>query len=247
MSPEKYSKGFGVGAYAHGRVDTFVEWRHQGHADAVGSGVDTAGIPGQEASRQHGDVLLAEQSTGKVRVGDRRLSPQIEGRLGFAYGQGDIMNDNVVVLETTQGVIEVQLYPNFAPLACENFMELVKKGYYDGIIFHRVIKDVMIQGGDPTGTGRGGSSIWGKPFADECSSDLKFDRPGLLAMANAGPNTNGSQFFITTKATPWLNMRHTIFGIVISGYNVVEKIESVPKDSIDRPLEEQKIIKAYLK
>ena len=105
----------------------------------------------------------------------------------------------------------------------------------------------MIQGGDPTGTGRGGRSIWGGPFEDEVRADIKFDKPGLLAMANAGPKTNRSQFFITTRETPWLNMRHTIFGKVVSGYDVVQKIEGTSTDSSDRPLKTQKIIKAYLK
>ena len=100
----------------------------------------------------------------------------------------------------------------------------------------------MIQGGDPTGTGRGGESIWGKPFEDECVRDCSFDRPGLLAMANSGPNTNSSQFFITTVPTPWLNMNHTIFGEVTDGMNVVHALETVKKDSNDRPIEEQKII-----
>ncbi|MBN3040630.1 MAG: peptidylprolyl isomerase [Candidatus Omnitrophica bacterium] len=151
------------------------------------------------------------------------------------------------MLETNQGNIEIKLMPDVAPKACENFIGLAEKGYYDGIIFHRVIKKFMIQGGDPTGTGMGGSSIWGEPFEDEVSTSLKFDKKGLLAMANSGPDTNGSQFFITVEATPWLNMKHTIFGEVISGYDVVEKIENTPTDSSDRPLNEQKIIKAYLK
>ena len=153
----------------------------------------------------------------------------------------------VMILETNQGIIEIRLMPDAAPRACENFMKLAESGYYDGVIFHRVIKDFMIQGGDPTGTGRGGDSIWGKPFEDEVSDALKFDRPGLLAMANAGPNTNGSQFFITTAETPWLNMKHTIFGEVVSGYDVVKKIEGAQVDRQSRPVEIQKIIKARLK
>ena len=157
------------------------------------------------------------------------------------------MNDEIVVFETNQGLIEIKLMPEIAPKTCENFTKLVEKGYYNGLIFHRVIKDFMIQGGDPTGTGMGGESIWGKPFEDEVSPMAKFDSPGILAMANAGPNTNGSQFFITTAKTPWLNMRHTIFGEVISGYDVVQKIENVETAGSDRPKQEQKIIKAYLK
>jgi len=163
------------------------------------------------------------------------------------YAGGSAMNKPVVVLETNQGIIEVKLFNDIAPKTCENFLGLVKKGYYNGIIFHRVIKDFMIQGGDPTGTGRGGESIWGGKFADEVVPGITFDKQGLLAMANAGPNTNGSQFFITTAKTPWLNMKHTIFGEVISGYDVVQKIENTPKDSSDRPLSVQKIVKAYLK
>ena len=157
------------------------------------------------------------------------------------------MEHNTVVLETTQGAIEIKLMPDIAPKACENFTKLVEKGYYNGIIFHRVIKGFMLQCGDPTGTGRGGASIWGKPFGDEVNADVTFNKPGLLAMANSGPNTNGSQFFITVAKTPWLNMLHTIFGEVIIGYDVVEKIENTASDSQDRPLAEQKIIKAYVK
>jgi len=153
----------------------------------------------------------------------------------------------IVVLETNQGNIEIKLMLEVAPKACENFIGLVKKGYYDGTQFHRVIKDFMIQGGDPTGTGRGGESIWDRPFEDEVSPELKFDKPGLLAMANAGPDTNGSQFFITTVATSWLNMKHTIFGEVISGYDVVEKIENSDTGPADKPVTKQKIIKAYVK
>jgi len=160
-----------------------------------------------------------------------------------AFGMGE----KIVVLETNQGKIEIKLMPDVAPKACENFQKLVEKGYYDGLIFHRVIKGFMIQGGDPTGTGREGESIWGRPFEDEVTPNVKFDRPGLLAMANAGPNTNGSQFFITTAKTPHLNMRHTIFGEVISGYETVQAIENVATDSSDRPIPEQKITRAYLK
>ncbi len=162
-------------------------------------------------------------------------------------GWGFAAKGKVVALETNQGVIEIKLMPDVAPKACENFIGLVEKGYYDDTIFHRVIKGFMLQGGDPTGTGRGGKSIWGVPFEDEVSAEITFDRPGLLAMANAGPGTNGSQFFITVARTPWLNMRHTIFGEVISGYDVVEKIENTPVDSSNRPIQRQEIIKAYLK
>jgi peptidylprolyl isomerase len=149
-----------------------------------------------------------------------------------------------VTLETTQGTIELRLFADVAPKTVENFTSLAEQGYYDGIIFHRVIPNFMIQGGDPTGTGRGGKSKWGRPFEDEVKQEVGFDKVGLLAMANSGPGTNGSQFFITTAKTPWLHMRHTIFGEVVSGYDVVQKIEQTPKGPGDRPLEDQKIIKA---
>jgi len=152
-----------------------------------------------------------------------------------------------VVLETNQGNIEIKLKDDIAPKACENFTKLVQKGYYNGLIFHRVIKGFMIQGGDPTGTGMGGESIWGRPFEDEVVGGITFDGPGILAMANAGPNTNGSQFFITCAKTPWLNMRHTIFGEVISGLDVVQKIENTPVGAQDKPITPQKIIRAYIK
>lgn len=167
--------------------------------------------------------------------------------LGISYAEDKSMNGSTVILETNQGKIEIKLLTDVSPKTCENFIGLVQKGYYNGIIFHRVIKNFMIQGGDPTGTGRGGESLWGGKFEDEVRQDITFDKPGILAMANAGPGTNGSQFFITTAKTPWLNMKHTIFGEVVSGYDVVQKIENTATGGGDRPLTEQKIIKAYLK
>ncbi len=153
----------------------------------------------------------------------------------------------VVVFETTQGNFEVTLFPDVAPKAVQNFLQLAQSNYYNGTIFHRVIKGFMIQGGDPKGNGTGGQSVWGQPFPDEFNAKIKFDRPGLLAMANAGPNTNGSQFFITTASTPWLNQKHTIFGEVTQGYDIVKKIESTATGPQDKPLEQQQIIKIVLK
>jgi peptidylprolyl isomerase len=167
--------------------------------------------------------------------------------LTFCYGGISAMNETIVVLETNQGNIEIKLKEEIAPKACENFTKLIEKGYYNGLIFHRVIKGFMIQGGDPTATGMGGDSIWGKPFEDEVTPAAKFDAAGILAMANSGPNTNGSQFFITCVKTPWLNMRHTIFGEVVSGLEVVQKIENTPVDTDDRPITPQKINRAYIK
>ncbi|PXA05774.1 peptidylprolyl isomerase [Coraliomargarita sinensis] len=156
--------------------------------------------------------------------------------------------DNInVVLETTQGDVEIELYPKEAPLAVANFVGHIENDYYDGLIFHRVIDGFMIQGGDPLGKGTGGESIWGKPFPDEFSDTLRFDEKGLLAMANSGPMTNGSQFFITTSKPNWLNDKHTIFGKVVEGYDNVEKIEKTETGAQDKPVEDQKIVQAYVK
>lgn len=168
--------------------------------------------------------------------------------LPTAHTEGATMSKpSVVVFETTQGNFEVTLFPDKAPKACENFLTLAERGYYNGTTFHRVIKGFMIQGGDPAGNGTGGQSMWGKSFEDEFSPALKFDRPGLLAMANRGPNTNGSQFFITAAATSWLNQKHTIFGEVTAGMDVVKKIENTPIGPNDRPRETQKVLKVYPK
>jgi peptidyl-prolyl cis-trans isomerase B (cyclophilin B) len=136
-------------------------------------------------------------------------------------------------LFTNRGMIELELYPNDAPKTVDNFVRLARTGFYDGVTFHRVIPDFMIQGGDPTGTGSGGP---GYTFEDEIN-DHKVER-GALAMANAGPNTNGSQFFIvTTEAAPWLNGKHTVFGKVTSGMDVVDAISAVSRDARDKPHE----------
>ncbi|MBI3319990.1 MAG: peptidylprolyl isomerase [Candidatus Omnitrophica bacterium] len=136
-------------------------------------------------------------------------------------------------IETSKGKIVLELYAEEAPKTVANFVTLAKKGFYDGIIFHRVIPGFMVQTGDPTGTGRGGP---GYTFEDEISPRLHHDAPGVVSMANAGPNTNGSQFFITVAATPWLDGKHAIFGRVIEGQSVAEEIVKVERDAQDRPL-----------
>ncbi|MCW2991189.1 MAG: peptidylprolyl isomerase [Solirubrobacterales bacterium] len=144
---------------------------------------------------------------------------------------------STATMTTNLGVIEIELFDEDAPKTVSNFKELSTKGFYDGVIFHRVIKDFMIQGGDPTGTGTGGP---GYQFEDEFN-DHKIVR-GALAMANAGPNTNGSQFFIvTTDAAPWLDGKHTVFGQVTSGMDVVDQIEGADTDGRDKPLSEVRI------
>eukprot|EP00879_Flechtneria_rotunda_P011496 GHRR01012009.1.p2 GENE.GHRR01012009.1~~GHRR01012009.1.p2 ORF type:complete len:245 (+),score=72.74 GHRR01012009.1:4647-5381(+) len=145
-------------------------------------------------------------------------------------------------MHTTKGDITLRLFPDECPRTVENFTTHARNGYYDHVIFHRVIKGFMLQTGDPLGDGTGGESIWGGEFEDEFRSTLRHDRPGILSMANAGPNTNGSQFFITTVPTPWLDNKHTVFGRVVKGMDVVSLIEKVKTDRTDKPLEDLKII-----
>src|SRR5881409_3580174 len=139
---------------------------------------------------------------------------------------------STATMHTTHGTIAIELFDEDAPKTVENFRKLAADGFYDGLVFHRVIPKFMIQGGCPQGTGTGGP---GYHFEDEFAKDLAFDRPGKLAMANACANTNGSQFFITVAASTWLNGRHTIFGEVVKGQDVVDKISNVPRDGSDRP------------
>lgn len=147
-----------------------------------------------------------------------------------------------VVLHTSLGDIHMRLYPEECPKTVENFTTHCRNGYYDNLIFHRVIKGFMIQTGDPLGDGTGGQSIWGREFEDEFHKSLRHDRPFTLSMANAGPNTNGSQFFITTVATPWLDNKHTVFGRVAKGMDVVQAIEKVKTDNYDKPYQDVKIL-----
>ncbi|KAJ2556257.1 Peptidyl-prolyl cis-trans isomerase-like 1, partial [Coemansia sp. RSA 1836] len=135
------------------------------------------------------------------------------------------------------GDIWIELYWNETPKTCKNFYELATKKYYNGVVFHRIIPGFMIQGGDPTGTGRGGKSIYGGKFQDEITKQLKHTGAGILSMANSGPNTNGSQFFITLAPTPHLDNKHTVFGRVHRGMHVVEQMGKVRTDTSDRPVE----------
>lgn len=146
-----------------------------------------------------------------------------------------------VKLHTTHGDLNIELHCDIAPRACENFITLCERGYYNGVAFHRSIRNFMIQGGDPTGTGRGGESIWGKPFKDELNSKLVHSGRGVVSMANSGPHTNGSQFFILYKSANHLNFKHTVFGVVVGGLTTLAVMEKVPVDDSDRPLEEIKI------
>jgi len=194
-------------------------------------------------------TILGCKATGTNNKNGTNLLIQKKGN--------NLMNDStqapdsiiVATIETNMGNIEIQLFPKEAPKTVENFIGLSKEGYYNGVIFHRVIAGFMIQGGDPTGTGRGGESIWGGKFNDEISPNLKFDSSGIVAMANAGPNTNGSQFFITVAPTTWLNGHYSIFGKVIGGMDVVYAIDKVKTNKQDRPINkvimEKVIIKSH--
>ena len=145
------------------------------------------------------------------------------------------MANRVAQSSTNHGTFSIELFEDKAPNTTKNFIDLAEKGFFDGVIFHRVIKDFMIQGGDPTGTGRGGP---GYTIADEFHPELTHSGKGILSMANAGPNTGGSQFFITLDATPWLDGKHAVFGAVTEGLEVVEAIGSTPTAPGDRPMED---------
>ena len=201
-----------------------------------------ATVKKQTAAKVYFDELMAR---AQVRDYEQERTQRQERQQQMATAE-QLKSRARITLQTTQGDLELKLWPEVAPKACVNFITLVERGYYDGLTFHRVIKDFMIQGGDPKGNGTGGESMWGKPFEDEVRDDVTFDRPGLLAMANSGPDTNGSQFFITATPTPWLNGKHTIFGEVVSGLDVMHKIEGVPADGANKPLESQKILKTLI-
>jgi len=164
-----------------------------------------------------------EQSNAPSSLGSKRLS-------------------RAAIIHSSLGDIHVKLFPDECPRTVENFITHSKNGYYNGLIFHRVIKGFMVQTGDPLGDGTGGASIWGPEFEDEFHRSLRHDRPFTISMANAGPDTNGSQFFITTVATPWLDNKHTVFARVVKGMDVVQAIEKVKTDKNDKPAQDVKII-----
>ena len=204
------------------------------------------------------EKLLAE--IAKINYENYQLKPPTKG-------------EKIAIMKTSMGDIKIKFFPKEAPKAVENFTKLSQKGYYNGLIFHRVMKEFMIQGGDPLGNGTGGESIWGKPFEDEFSFNLRNFR-GALSMANSGENTNGSQFFIVqvknlaedtklslqnggapqniinqyskTGGTPWLDNKHTVFGQVFEGMDIVDKIAGVKVGEGDKPLKDVKIEKVEI-
>jgi peptidyl-prolyl cis-trans isomerase-like 1 len=171
-----------------------------------------------------------------------RLEAQAEGSSSWTFDMTSQMRN--IEIKSSMGSFVIELYWNHAPRTCQNFFTLCTSGHYNNVIFHRIINDFMIQGGDPTGTGRGGKSIYGAKFDDEISKDLKHVGAGILSMANSGPNTNGSQFFITLAPTPHLDGKHTIFGRIQSGMKVIHRMGLVQTDKTDRPVDDVKIFSA---
>lgn len=192
----------------------------------------------------------ASYSTGKVAASLTSTCMPINQKLEIAYIGDDayrykqVTKKAYVQLQTNYGPLNLELLCKEAPKTSDNFIQLCKRGYYDNTVFHRLIKHFVLQGGDPTGTGRGGESAWGAPFNDELDNNLVHDRRGLLSMANAGKNTNKSQFFITLKSCPHLNKKHTIFGRLVGGMETLDKIEQIKTTDKDRPIQDVRILTA---
>ncbi|MBR9680443.1 MAG: peptidylprolyl isomerase [Candidatus Altiarchaeota archaeon] len=165
--------------------------------------------------------------------------------IGYALvNLGDNMTNKIAVIDTNYGTMEIELFEDRAPITTKNFIDLAEKGFYDNLIFHRVIKEFMIQGGDPDGRGTGGP---GYEIPDEFHAELKHDKPGILSMANSGPNTGGSQFFITLIPTPWLDGKHSVFGQIIKGEEILQKIGAVQTGPGDKPLTDIVMKKVIIK
>jgi len=187
-------------------------------------------------------VLFSCQSASSKTGEDKKINNQKEEQQNMQAEQQKTKN-RLVVFETTLGTVKAELFEDKAPITTANFIKLVEKGYYNNLIFHRVIPNFMIQGGCPNGTGMGGP---GYAIQDEFGPGLKHDKAGILSMANAGPNTGGSQFFITTVPTPWLDGKHAIFGQVIEGLDIVLKISEVERNRQDKPLKDVVMNKVYI-
>jgi peptidyl-prolyl cis-trans isomerase B (cyclophilin B) len=219
---------------------------------ACGTASEEKNTSKEDADTNGGQASTEQNEDAPTSEGFPQLTTEVQG------------NDRLLEMNTSMGPIKIKLFPEQAPKAVENFIKHSEEGYYDGLIFHRVIKDFMIQGGDPQGTGMGGESIYGQPFEDEFSNQL-FNLRGALSMANSGPNTNGSQFFIVQKTTidpslmeqmkqagypeeiikayenggtPWLDRAHTVFGQVIEGMDIVDSIANVETVAADKPAED---------
>ncbi|MCK4327085.1 MAG: peptidylprolyl isomerase [Candidatus Diapherotrites archaeon] len=184
-----------------------------------------------------GDTPPGESAadTGDTPQGEATATPTADDELGVSewIPEGDEMN-RFAIIETSMGTMKLELYEQRAPKTTKNFIDLAQKGFYDGLVFHRVIKDFMVQTGDPNGDGTGGP---GYKIDDEFHAELKHDAKGVLSMANAGPNTGGSQFFITLAPTPWLDNHHAVFGAVVEGMDVLDAIGAVETGANDTPVE----------
>jgi peptidyl-prolyl cis-trans isomerase-like protein 2 len=204
----------------------------------------TMGQPRSQVQQKKMDVKAAAYTTGKAAASftSTGLTPETSGERAVLTDEEWMLKPKRVKIkgyarmETNLGDLTIELQTETAPKAVWNFVKLAQKGYYKGVAFHRNIKNFMIQGGDPTGTGRGGTSIWGKNFADEFEGPLTHDARGIMSMANKGKNTNSSQFFVLYRPAKHLDNKHTIFGKVVGGLDVLAKMEAVPTDGSDRPL-----------
>lgn len=177
-----------------------------------------------------------EESISSKSIAENTTPQKTAKQTPFSQTEQPKKGDTIAIIQTSMGTVKLKLFTKEVPKTTENFIGLAKKGYYNGIVFHRVIPNFMIQGGDPTGTGRGGESLWGGKFEDEFDPQLKNVR-GAISMANAGPNTNGSQFFlIQTGATPWLDGKHSVFGQTFEGVENIDAIAQVEADANDKPL-----------
>ncbi|KAE9986369.1 hypothetical protein EG328_005872 [Venturia inaequalis] len=203
------------------------------------SSIQTKKTPYNAAQYTSGKAAMSFTSTG--------LTPETSNELALLTDEEYMLKPKRIKIkgyarmQTNHGSLNIELYPEFAPKAVWNFVQLAKKGYYRNLVFHRNIRNFMIQGGDPSGTGRGGTSCWGKNFEDEFEGPLKHDVRGTLSMANKGKNTNSSQFFITYRVAKHLDLKHTIFGRVVGGLDVLGKLENVETDDKDRPLSDIKM------
>lgn len=208
------------------------------YKDSAASGRNIASKPAPYNAAQYttGQAAASFTSTGMtpVTTGERALLSEEE----YMLKPKRVRLTGYARIETSAGELNIELYPEFAPKAVWNFTKLAKQGYYKGVPFHRNIRNFMLQGGDPSGTGRGGQSCWGKPFADEFDGPLTHDARGVISMANKGKDTNTSQFFITYRPVPHLNRKHTIFGKVVGGFDTLQRIENLPVDEQDRPLDD---------
>ncbi|VAY86192.1 Peptidyl-prolyl cis-trans isomerase [hydrothermal vent metagenome] len=209
-------------------------FRPDGIWEPVSNALEFRDLP--SAPKQFGDVSFDVESS-TVSFGE------FVGDINAPSKDPLSVKHTKATITTNKGDITLELYDDIAPKTVENFIFLSELKKYDGLIFHRIIKDFMIQGGDPQGNGTGSMSKWGKAFEDEIDPKVTFNKPYLLAMANSGPNTNGSQFFITLASTVWLDGKHTIFGKVISGKDVVDLIGSVKVDDKNKPIDDVKILK----